>query len=130
MSANRAIQVEALDDATFSTAIVRNGWLFISGLTAWVPGSGVERPGDVVHQAHVIYERLGKVLAQAGCTFADVVATREFITSTDGYRETAAVRRTYFADPFPAATGVIVAGLLRPGVVIEIEAIAAIPATK
>ena len=39
----------------------------------------------------------------------------------------AAVRRTYFSEPFPAATGVVVAGLLRPGVVIEIEAIAAIP---
>jgi len=128
VSANRAIQVEALDDATFSTAIVRNGWLFVSGLTAWIPGSGVERPDDVVHQAHVIYGRLGEVLARAGSTFADVVATREFITSTDGYRETAAVRRTYFSEPFPAATGVIVAGLLRPGVVIEIEAIAAIPA--
>jgi enamine deaminase RidA (YjgF/YER057c/UK114 family) len=126
---NRAIQVEPLHGATFSTAIVRDGWLFVSGLTAWVPGEGVERPGDVVHQAHVVYRRLGKVLDEAGCSFADVVATREYITTTDGYRDTAAVRRTYFSEPFPAATGVVVAGLLRPGVVIEIEAIAAVPAS-
>ena len=127
MSPNRAIDVDPLEGATFSTAIVRDGWLFVSGLTAWVPGTGVERPGDVVHQAHVIYRRLGAVLEQAGCSFADVVATREFITTTEGYRETAQVRRTYFTEPFPAATGVIVAGLLRPGVVIELEAIAAVP---
>lgn len=124
---NRAIQLGELGRATFSTAIARDGWLFVSGLTAWIPGEGVERPGDVVHQAGVIYERLGDVLAAAGCTFADVVATREFITTTEGYRETAEVRRRYFSEPYPAATGVIVAGLLRPGVVIELEAVAALP---
>jgi len=79
-----------------------------------------------VHQARVIYQRLGEVLERAGCDFSDVVATREFITTTDRYRETAAVRREFFSDPFPAATGVIVAGLLRAGVVIELEAVAAL----
>jgi aminoacrylate peracid reductase len=126
-SGNLAVQLGEIGRATFSTAIARNGWLFVSGLTAWSPETGVERPGDVVHQANVIYERLGQVLRQAGCEFADVVATREFVTTTERYRETAEIRRRYFSEPFPAATGVIVAGLLRPGVVIEIEAIAAIP---
>ena len=127
-SRNLAVQLGEIGRATFSTAIARDGWLFVSGLTAWSTETGVERPGDIVHQAEVIYERLGQVLRQAGCGFADVVATREFITTTDRYRETADVRRRYFSEPFPAATGVIVAGLLRPGVLIEIEAIAAIPA--
>ena len=125
-AANRAVQLGELGSATFSTAIARDGWLFVSGLTAWVPGVGVERPDDIVHQTRVIYERLGEVLRLAGCGFSDVVATREFITTTDGYRETAAIRREFFSDPFPAATGVIVAGLLRPGVVIELEAVAAL----
>ena len=130
MSTNRAIHVHPLHDATFSTAIVRDGWLFVSGLTAWIPGAGVERPGDLVHQTGVIYERLGEVLEQAGCRFVDVVSTREFITTTEGYRETAEIRRRYFSEPFPAATGVIVAGLLRPGVVIELEATAAVPVDR
>jgi enamine deaminase RidA (YjgF/YER057c/UK114 family) len=128
VSPNRAIQLDPPSSATFSTAVIRDGWLFVSGLTAWIPGVGVERPGDIVHQAETIYGRLGEVLEQAGCTFADVVATREFITTAERYRETAAVRRRYFSEPYPAATGVIVAGLLREGVVIEIEAIAALPA--
>ena len=100
--------------------------MFVSGLTAWIPGVGVERPGDIVHQTRVIFEQLGEVLRQAGCDFGAVVATREFITTTDGYRETAEIRREFFPEPFPAATGVIVAGLLRPGVVIELEAVAAL----
>jgi enamine deaminase RidA (YjgF/YER057c/UK114 family) len=127
-SESRGIQVDPLEHATFSTAVARNGWLFVSGLTAWVPGRGVEHPDDVVRQAEVVYERLGRVLAEAGCSFADVVSTREFITTTEGYRETAAIRRRHFSEPYPAATGVIVAGLLRPGVVFELEAVAALPA--
>lgn len=126
MGSNRAIQLGEPGGATYSSAIVRNGWLFVSGLTAWIPGVGVERPGDIVHQTQVIYERLGEILREAGCGFEDIVATREFITTTESYRDTAEIRRKHFSAPFPAATGVIVAGLLRPGVVIEIEAVAAL----
>ncbi len=126
IATNRAVQLGELGSATFSTAIARNGWLFVSGLTAWVPGVGVERPGDIVHQTRVIYRQLGEVLERAGCDFADVVQTREFITTTERYRETADIRRQFFSEPFPAATGVIVAGLLRPGVMIELEAVAAL----
>lgn len=123
---NRGIDIGQADNATFSTAICRDGWLFVSGLTAWTPGAGIEAPGDIVRQTETIFEKLGAILAEAGCGFADVVATREYITTTERYRETAAIRRRYFAEPFPAATGVIVAGLLRPGAVIELEAIASL----
>ena len=83
--------------------------------------------GDIAAQADEIYKRIGEILAAAGCSYSDVVSTRDFITTTEGYAKTATVRRKYFSDPFPAATGVIVAGLLRPGALIEIEAVAALP---
>ena len=53
--------------------------------------------------------------------------TTEYITTTENYRGTADVRRAIFRPPYPTATGVIVAGLLRPGALIEISAIAALP---
>jgi enamine deaminase RidA (YjgF/YER057c/UK114 family) len=74
-----------------------------------------------------VLEQLGEILRAAGCSYADVVATREFIVTTENYRGTGDVRRKFFSDPFPAATGVIVAGLLQPGALIELEAIAKIP---
>lgn len=111
---------------TFSPAIARDGFLFVSGMTAGGP-SGILFPGDIASQTDVILGRLGEILTSAGCTYADVVATREFVTTTQGYADSAKVRRKYFKQPFPAATGVIVAGLLRPGALIEIEAIAALP---
>jgi aminoacrylate peracid reductase len=112
---------------TFSPAILRDGFLFVSGMTASSEDGGILFPNDIAGQADAILRRLGEVLAAAGCGYEDVVATREYITTVDGYRKTADVRRKYFKPPFPAATGVIVAGLLRPGALIEIEAIAAVP---
>jgi hypothetical protein len=58
---------------------------------------------------------------------ADIVQTTDYITTTEGYRATADVRREVFGTKFPAATGVIVAGLLREGALIEISAIAVLP---
>jgi enamine deaminase RidA (YjgF/YER057c/UK114 family) len=105
----------------FSPAIARDGWLFVSGMTASGPGGTVLHGGDIVGQTDVILERLGEVLRSAGCDYVDVVMTRDYIVTTDNYRATADVRRKYFSPPMPAATGVIVAGLLRPGALIEIE---------
>jgi aminoacrylate peracid reductase len=112
---------------TFAPAILRDGLLFVSGMTAGSDDGGILCPNDIAGQTDVILRRLGEILTKAGCDYADVVATREFVTTTEGYRKTADVRRRYFKSPFPAATGVIVAGLLRPGALIEIEAIAAVP---
>jgi enamine deaminase RidA (YjgF/YER057c/UK114 family) len=42
----------------------------------------------------------------------------------EGYKGTADVRREYFKNGFPAATGIVVKELLRPDALIEIDAIA------
>jgi aminoacrylate peracid reductase len=112
---------------TFAPAILRDGLVFVSGMTASSEDGGILYANDISGQADLILQRLGEILTAAGCGYEDVVATREYITTTEGYRKTADVRRKYFKEPFPAATGVIVAGLLRPGALIEIEAIAAVP---
>jgi enamine deaminase RidA (YjgF/YER057c/UK114 family) len=70
---------------------------------------------------------MGRLLAEAGGGFENIVETTEYITTTENYRRTADVRREFFRPPYPAATGVIVAGLLREGALIEISAIAVIP---
>ena len=112
---------------TFPPAVRRGNLLFISGMTAVDDDGRLVGEGDIATQARFIYQQMGQVLAAAGAGYADVVKTTDYITTTDGYRETADVRREVFGSNFPAATGVIVAGLLRPGALIEIEAIAVVP---
>ena len=109
---------------TFPPAVRRGNMLFLSGLTAVDDEGNLVGGNDIAAQARYIYARVAEILEAAGGTVADIVQTTDYITTTEGYRETAEVRREVFGDRFPAATGVIVAGLLRPGALIEISAIA------
>jgi enamine deaminase RidA (YjgF/YER057c/UK114 family) len=112
---------------TFSPAIKSGNLLFLAGTTAVDEQGTVVAPGDIVAQCRYIYEKFGKLLEAAGASYDDIVETTEYITTTANYRKTADVRREFFSPPYPTATGVIVAGLLREGTVIEIKAIAVVP---
>ncbi len=115
-----------LDDRyTFSTAVKRGPYLFISGVIARDPRTGaIAGKGDIVAQADCIFQRIGKILEAAGGSFDDVVKTTDYVTTLERYRETAEVRRKYFRNGFPAATGVVVKALVNPEALIEIDAIA------
>ena len=112
---------------TFSPAIRSGNLLFLAGTTAVDEKGELVAPNDIAGQARYIYEKFGKLLAAAGASFDDVVETTDYITTTENYKKTAAVRREFFRPPYPTATGVIVAGLLREGALIEIKAIAVLP---
>jgi enamine deaminase RidA (YjgF/YER057c/UK114 family) len=112
---------------TFSPALRAGNLLFIAGTTATDETGAIVSPGDIVGQTRYIYQRFGQLLAAAGGGFEHVVETTEFITTTENYRGTADVRREFFRPPYPTATGVIVAGLLRKGALIEISAVAVLP---
>jgi enamine deaminase RidA (YjgF/YER057c/UK114 family) len=110
--------------ATFSAAVRAGPFLFVSGMTA--VGDDKRIVGtDLAAQARFIYAKLGRVLEAAGAGFADVISTTDYVTTFDGYGDSAAVRREVFGDgPYPAATGVQVSGLVREGALIEISAVA------
>ena len=109
---------------TYVAAVARAGTpLFISGLTAARPDGTVE--GDsVAAQAREIFAQLARILAEAGAGPANVVKTTDYILSREGYRAVADVRREFFGEHFPAATGIVVKELLGRGVLIEMDAVA------
>ncbi len=112
---------------TFAPAVRKGNLLFISGMDAAqvdpATGKAVVK-GDIVEQTRVIYEKIKAVLEEAGAGFDDVVRTMDYITTTENYKGTAEVRRQYFGESFPAATGVLVVGLVHEGALIEIDAVA------
>ena len=109
---------------TFSPAVRAGNLLFISGMTATDESGELVAPGDIVEQTRVILRKFQRLLESAGGGMEHIVQTTEYITTTEHYRGTADVRREFFRAPYPTATGVIVAGLLREGAVIEISAVA------
>ncbi len=118
------------DRYTFSPATRVGNLLFISGTTATDENMRLVGAGDIVAQTRYIYQKFEALLRSVGASCENIVATTEYITTIENYRKTAEVRRTVFRGRFPAATGVVVAGLLREGALIEISAIAVLPAAS
>jgi len=112
---------------TFSPAVRAGNLLFISGMTAGDESGKIVGPGDIVVQTRYIFAKFAALLAAAGGGVEHIAQTTEYVTTTENYGKTAEVRRELFKGRFPTATGVIVAGLLREGALIEISAIAVLP---
>ena len=113
------------DKFTFSPAVRAGNLLYISGMTAADEKGQLVGPGDIVRQTEYIFDKIGRILAAAGADFSNVVETTDYYLTLEGYAQTASVRKKVFGGPpYPAATGVQVAGLIRPGALIEIKAVA------
>lgn len=113
---------------TYSPAIKKGNMLFLSGMGSLSPEGKVLWPGDIVRQTRQIYENISILLKACGATLGDVVKTVDYISSSglEKYRETAEIRREFFQEPFPAATGIAVDRLLRKDMLIEIDVIAVV----
>lgn len=109
---------------TYSPALRVGNTVYISGTTGTDDAGNITAPGDIVGQTRQIFRKFERLLNAAGGSCADIVQTTDYITTTERYKETAAVRREFLKGAQPAATGVIVAGLLREHALIEINAVA------
>ena len=109
---------------TYVPALRAGNLLFISGTTGTDDDNQMVAPGDIVAQTRQIFRKFERLLAAAGGSCDDIVQTTDYVTTTENYTGTAAVRREFFKGALPTSTGVIVAGLLREGAVIEISAVA------
>jgi 2-iminobutanoate/2-iminopropanoate deaminase len=70
---------------------------------------------------------MARALAAGGSDLAHVFKVTVYVTSAaDSLETVVALRRRYFTEPYPADTFVEVSALARPGLLIEIEAIATV----
>lgn len=79
-------------------------------------------PGDIGKQAEVTYGSIVHLLDYAGLGPADLVTTIEFCVESAlrDYRAVAPVRERLLSPPWPASTGAICKGLLRPEFLLEV----------
>ena len=111
--------------ATFSPAVRAGNLLYISGTTAVGEDRKIVGKDDIAAQTRYIFEKFAKILETAGGSFNNIVETTDYFLTLEGYKETADVRREFFkGPPYPAATGVLVASLIRKDALIEIKAVA------
>ena len=112
---------------TFSPAVRVGNLVFLSGTTGTDDRGNIVGPGDIVAQTRRIFEKFSLILHSVGGSLENIVETTDYVLSLDDYKKTAALRRELFkGPPWPAATGVVVSGLVREGALIEIKGIAAL----
>jgi enamine deaminase RidA (YjgF/YER057c/UK114 family) len=83
--------------------------------------------GDAEAQARSVFENLDRALAAAGAGLDDVVKLTIFMTHISHRAAVSRVRDERFAEPRPASTLVVVAGLADRDFLLEIEALAYAP---
>ena len=98
-------------------------WLFISGQIGVHPDG---RPGaDAREQAELVWSNIGLILRSAGMDVADIVKLTTYSTSAAHLPALREVRERVLAGHLPASTLLIVAGLAKPELLVEVEAYAA-----
>jgi enamine deaminase RidA (YjgF/YER057c/UK114 family) len=103
----------------FSRAVVDGEWVFVSGTTGFDYRT-MSISDDLLEQTEQTLRNIEQVLAEAGCTFHDVVRVRYILPRAEDFAGCWPVLRRRFGDVRPAAT-MIAAGLADPRMKIEIE---------
>jgi 2-iminobutanoate/2-iminopropanoate deaminase len=103
----------------YSRAVASGPWVFMSGTTGFDYKS-MTIADNVVDQAEQCLRNVGAVLEQAGVSFADVVRINYLLTRREDFEPIWPVLQRYLGEVRPACT-VIVAGLLDPRMLIEVE---------
>jgi len=102
--------------------------IFFSGIVPLDAAGEVVSPTFADQFAHVM-SSIHDALAAAGVGLADVVQTRCYLVAPEYFDEFNRLYREAFVEPYPSRT-TIVAGIAKPGVLLEIEMVAARVATS
>ena len=105
----------------YSRAVVVGDRCLVSGTTDAGPDGRSLHPGDAAAQTRAAFSIVGRALADAGMTLAEVVRTRMYVTDLADVPAVTGVHGELFGDVRPVATLVVVAALIDPTLLVEVE---------
>ena len=98
-------------------------WVFTAGTPGLMPDGTY--PQGVTAQAEQAWKNVLAILAQAGMGVQDLVKVTHYLVRQEDIKDYVAVRTRYLGDARPASMLLLVPGLVKPEILVEIEAIAA-----
>lgn len=104
----------------YSRAVVAGDRVHVSGTVAAMPDS-TRPPLAAADQARRCYEIIAAALAEAGAALADVVRVTIYLARLEDFDAVGRVNGELFAETRPACTAVVVASLIEPQYLVEIE---------
>ena len=105
----------------YSRAVRAGGVVSVAGTAPVMPDGG-DPPADAYGQAKRCLEIIVAALAELGAGPEHVVRTGVYLTRADDWEEVGRAHGEVFGDARPATTIVVVAALLDPRWLVEIEA--------
>ena len=105
----------------YSRAIAAGDSCWVAGTTDADADGKSLHPDDAAAQARAAFGIATRALEEAGFAVDDVVRTRMYVTRFEDFPAVAAVHGELFGEIRPAATLVMVAGLIEPSLLVEVE---------
>jgi enamine deaminase RidA (YjgF/YER057c/UK114 family) len=106
----------------YSRVVKYGQQIFISGTTSIDEKGIVVGAGDVYLQTKNIIQIIEKSLKKTNANLTNIVRTRMFVTNIQEWESMGKAYAKYFKDIQPASTMVEVKSLIRPELLVEIEA--------
>lgn len=117
---------------TYNPGLRAGSTLYMSGFASLdMATQQATHEGDLRAQAEATYGAILETLAAVGAGPEHLLTTVEYVTpeGLGDYRVVADVRREMLRSPYPASTGIVCGGLLRPEFLLEVVPTAVIPSS-
>ena len=108
----------------YARAVEVGDWVYVSGCTSINAAGEIQAEGDWARQHDLAHEGIQWALAQAGATLDDVIRRRIFTVDSAQMNRPYGEGPAWFANSSPASMGCRIAGLARPELLVEVEAVA------
>lgn len=119
------------EDSPMCHMVKAGDFLWLSGQVPLDENGKVVGAEDIQAQARQVFTNMRRVLGLAGCDLTSVIRLTNYLTvpfdDMEQIHKYWDVRREFFGTHRPASTGVRVAALMLPDLLIEIDAIAYAP---
>jgi enamine deaminase RidA (YjgF/YER057c/UK114 family) len=106
--------------AGYSRAVIDGDFAFVSGTTGY-DYKTMTMPGDITSQSRNCFRTIEQALKDGGFAMTDIVRATYYITDARDADAHFAVCGEVLGDIRPAATLLVVAGLYKPEMKVEIE---------
>jgi enamine deaminase RidA (YjgF/YER057c/UK114 family) len=106
--------------AGYSRAVVDGDFAFVAGTTGYDYTTMV-MPADVTSQTQNCFKTIEAALKEAGFALADIVRATYYVTDARDADAVFAVTGAHLGEIRPAATLLVVAGLLKAEMKVEVE---------
>jgi 2-iminobutanoate/2-iminopropanoate deaminase len=115
----------------YTPAIITEGaakTIWVAGHTGGVDDAGKSLAGDFDAQCRQTFRNIEKTLADAGAKLSDLVTMTVFLIDARYTTRMTELRTEIFGKDYPVSAAITVSGFAQPGMMIEIQSVAVIPA--